>query len=154
VSRDYCSRGPPLTGISQPPSSSPRYGTPANRCNGALPFSTAWAPCQALSLDSLRTGWLTWTVELVLRRGVCREMSSRLTWSGWIFILEGLVTVTFAPFIIWILPNSPSDSKWLSDDEKELLLMSARPGEDRLTCHSARSTCMPRSRTSRSGWSA
>jgi hypothetical protein len=48
-------------------------------------------------------------------------MFSRLTWSGWIFILEGLVTVAFAPFIIWILPNSPSDSKWLSDDEKELL---------------------------------
>jgi hypothetical protein len=23
--------------------------------------------------------------------------------------------------IIWILPNSPSDSRWLSDDEKELL---------------------------------
>ncbi|RSH89712.1 hypothetical protein EHS25_001697, partial [Saitozyma podzolica] len=38
----------------------------------------------------------------------------------WIFILEGLITVAFAPLIIWILP-SPSDSKWLSDDEKELL---------------------------------
>jgi hypothetical protein len=23
--------------------------------------------------------------------------------------------------IIWILPNSPSDSRWLSDDEKDLL---------------------------------
>ncbi|RSH95800.1 hypothetical protein EHS25_000892 [Saitozyma podzolica] len=102
VSRDYCSREPPLTDSSPPPSSSPRYGTPANRCNGALPFSTAWAPCQAPSPDSSRTGWLTWTVELVSRRG-------------------GLVTVTFAPFIVWILPNSPSDSKWLSDDEKELL---------------------------------
>ncbi|GFZ52265.1 hypothetical protein JCM24511_10038 [Saitozyma sp. JCM 24511] len=39
----------------------------------------------------------------------------------WIFILEGLVTVAFASLIIWILPNSPSDSRWLSDDEKELL---------------------------------
>lgn len=36
----------------------------------------------------------------------------------WIFILEGILTVTIGVFVPWILPDSPGTAKFLSEQEK------------------------------------
>lgn len=39
----------------------------------------------------------------------------------WIFILEGLASVLAGILAFYVLPNTPAQSKWLSDDEKRFL---------------------------------
>ncbi|KAL4887621.1 major facilitator superfamily domain-containing protein [Aspergillus karnatakaensis] len=42
----------------------------------------------------------------------------------WVFLLEGIITILFCPFIYFILPDypkSPSSAKWLTPDEQEYL---------------------------------
>jgi hypothetical protein len=40
-------------------------------------------------------------------------------YSQWIFLLEGVFTIVFALFSLWILPNTPLDVKILSQSERE-----------------------------------
>ncbi|KAJ5819061.1 hypothetical protein N7474_004652 [Penicillium riverlandense] len=38
----------------------------------------------------------------------------------WLFIIEGAITIVVAFISIWVLPNFPRTTPWLSDEEKEL----------------------------------
>jgi len=41
----------------------------------------------------------------------------------WLFIIEGLITVIASFIVVFFLPDWPSDTKWLSDEEKELAVL-------------------------------
>jgi len=36
----------------------------------------------------------------------------------WIFLIEGIATVFFAPVLFWFLPDTPAQARWLSEAEK------------------------------------
>ncbi|KAI1270191.1 MFS general substrate transporter [Xylariaceae sp. FL1019] len=38
----------------------------------------------------------------------------------WLFLIEGVITIFVSFIAIWILPNFPNTTKWLSEDEKAL----------------------------------
>ena len=38
----------------------------------------------------------------------------------WLFIIEGAITIAVAFIAIWVLPNFPRTTSWLSEEEKEL----------------------------------
>lgn len=45
-------------------------------------------------------------------------------WAGWqwVFLLEGIPSVLLGVMAIWVLTDRPQDAKWLSEDERKLLL--------------------------------
>ncbi|KAF4950525.1 hypothetical protein FSARC_13166 [Fusarium sarcochroum] len=51
----------------------------------------------------------------------------------WIFILEGIATVIIAIFSYWVVPDWPETAKFLSDDERAILIN--RLTEDRKDTH-------------------
>lgn len=38
----------------------------------------------------------------------------------WLFIIEGAVTIVVAFIALWVLPNFPRTTPWLSEEEKQL----------------------------------
>jgi predicted MFS family arabinose efflux permease len=57
---------------------------------------------------------------MVGRYGITKQAWGLLTnYSQWIFLLEGVFTIVFALFSLWILPNTPLDVKILSQSERE-----------------------------------
>jgi predicted MFS family arabinose efflux permease len=57
---------------------------------------------------------------MVGRYGITKQAWRLLTdYSQWIFLLEGVFTIVFALFSLWILPNTPLDVKILSQSERE-----------------------------------
>ncbi|KFY51047.1 hypothetical protein V496_08989 [Pseudogymnoascus sp. VKM F-4515 (FW-2607)] len=46
----------------------------------------------------------------------------------WLFIIEGTVTVAFALGCIFVLPDFPSTTKWLTQDERDLAAFRLREG--------------------------
>ncbi|KAL4962065.1 major facilitator superfamily domain-containing protein [Aspergillus stella-maris] len=60
---------------------------------------------------------------LVYGLSYMNDVSGLSAWR-WVFLIEGLITIVFCPFIYFILPDypkSPSSSKWLTPDEQEYL---------------------------------
>ncbi|EFP90596.1 uncharacterized protein PGTG_16622 [Puccinia graminis f. sp. tritici CRL 75-36-700-3] len=41
----------------------------------------------------------------------------------WLFIIEGLITVSASVVVVFFLPDWPSDTKWLSEEEKKLAVL-------------------------------
>ncbi|KAF2021513.1 MFS general substrate transporter [Aaosphaeria arxii CBS 175.79] len=41
----------------------------------------------------------------------------------WLFIIEGVATFPVAAITIWVLPDYPATTKWLSEDEKKLAVL-------------------------------
>ncbi|OAV93997.1 hypothetical protein PTTG_06709 [Puccinia triticina 1-1 BBBD Race 1] len=41
----------------------------------------------------------------------------------WLFIIEGLITVSASAVVVFFLPDWPSNTKWLSDKEKKLAVL-------------------------------
>lgn len=44
----------------------------------------------------------------------------------WLFIIEGAITVAIVPLAYFILPDMPSNTKWLSQEEKDLIMWKLR----------------------------
>jgi ACS family tartrate transporter-like MFS transporter len=49
----------------------------------------------------------------------------------WLFILEGLPAVLMAAAILWVLPDKPSDARWLPAEERDWLVARLRNEADR-----------------------
>lgn len=41
-----------------------------------------------------------------------------LTNQRWLFIVEGVVTIGFALFAVWFLPDYPATTRWLTEEER------------------------------------
>jgi ACS family tartrate transporter-like MFS transporter len=92
---------------------------------GVLYYLTLWYPNTmraravsrfyiALPLSSVLMGSLAgWLMGLDGQMG--------LTGWQWLFLVEGLPAVLFAPVILWLLPDSPAKVKWLTDEEQTWL---------------------------------
>ncbi|EDK40974.1 hypothetical protein PGUG_05072 [Meyerozyma guilliermondii ATCC 6260] len=44
----------------------------------------------------------------------------------WLFIIEGAITVAIVPLAYFVLPDMPSNTKWLSQEEKDLIMWKLR----------------------------
>ncbi|EGV65335.1 MFS general substrate transporter [Yamadazyma tenuis ATCC 10573] len=44
----------------------------------------------------------------------------------WLFIIEGSITVTLVPMAYFILPDMPHNTKWLSQEEKDVIMWKMR----------------------------
>jgi len=89
---------------------------------GVIYYLTLWFPARmraravsrfyiALPLSSVVMGSLA---------GWLMGLHGHLGLSGWqwLFLVEGLPAIFFAPVILWLLPDSPERVKWLSAGEK------------------------------------
>ena len=92
---------------------------------GVIYYLTLWYPITmraravsrfyiALPLSSVLMGSLAgWLMGLNGKMGLAG-------WQ-WLFLVEGLPAVLFAPVIWWLLPDAPAHVKWLTDAEQEWL---------------------------------
>ncbi|KAF7332146.1 FCP1-like proteiny domain-containing protein [Mycena kentingensis (nom. inval.)] len=57
--------------------------------------------------------------------GILANMGGKLGHAAWrwLFYIEGAITVAIAVIAIFILPDFPSNSKWLTEEERELALL-------------------------------
>ncbi len=92
---------------------------------GVIYYLTLWFPRQmraravsrfyiALPLSSVVMGSLA---------GWLMGLSGRMGLSGWqwLFLVEGIPAIFFAPVILWLLPDGPAKVSWLTDGEKNWL---------------------------------
>lgn len=56
----------------------------------------------------------------LIAAGVLSKMEGAMGIAGWrwLFIIEGVLTIFFAFLCIWVLPNFPATTMWLSEEER------------------------------------
>ncbi|KAJ5088486.1 Major facilitator superfamily domain general substrate transporter [Penicillium angulare] len=92
---------------------------------GCLYFLSAWYTRKelgfrtaALYSGSLLSGAFSGLIAAGIINGMEGAMGLR-AWR-WLFIIEGAVTIVVAFIALWVLPNFPRTTPWLSEEEKEL----------------------------------
>ncbi|KAF2860228.1 MFS general substrate transporter [Piedraia hortae CBS 480.64] len=92
---------------------------------GCLYFLSCWYTRKELAFRSavLFSGSLiSGAFAGLLAAGITRGMDhvrGRSAWQ-WLFIIEGALTVAIAIIALFVLPNLPRTTKWLSEEEREL----------------------------------
>ncbi|KAJ5901515.1 hypothetical protein N7495_002043 [Penicillium taxi] len=92
---------------------------------GCLYFLSAWYTRKelgfrtaALYSGSLLSGAFSGLIAAGITNGM-KDVRGLGAWR-WLFIIEGAITIVVAFIAIWVLPNFPRTTKWLSEEEKEL----------------------------------
>ncbi|KAJ5286598.1 hypothetical protein N7478_002284 [Penicillium angulare] len=92
---------------------------------GCLYFLSAWYTRKelgfrtaALYSGSLLSGAFSGLIAAGIINGMEGAMGLR-AWR-WLFIIEGAVTIVVAFVALWVLPNFPRTTPWLSEEEKQL----------------------------------
>ncbi|KAF7128534.1 hypothetical protein CNMCM5793_003322 [Aspergillus hiratsukae] len=92
---------------------------------GCLYFLSAWYTRKelgfrtaALYSGSLISGAFSGLIAAGITEGMDYVKGLR-AWR-WLFIIEGAITIVVAFFAMWILPNFPRTTSWLSEEEKQL----------------------------------
>ncbi|OTA92320.1 hypothetical protein M434DRAFT_21978 [Hypoxylon sp. CO27-5] len=69
----------------------------------------------------------------LISAGIFAGMDGRCGLTGWqwLFIIEGALTAFVALLGFWLLPNSPGDTYWLNEEEREII--QARTKRDRVS---------------------
>lgn len=69
----------------------------------------------------------------LISAGVFAGMDGLRGFTGWqwLFIIEGALTAFVAILGFWLLPNTPDDTYWLTEDERKLV--QARRARDRMS---------------------
>ncbi|QGZ56865.1 MFS transporter [Paraburkholderia acidiphila] len=93
---------------------------------GIILYLTFWFPA---SRRATVTSWLFVSVAVAgvlggIISGVIMQYTAGLHglagWQ-WLFIVEGLPSVALGGLALWILQDSPSEAKWLTEEERQLL---------------------------------
>jgi MFS family permease len=94
---------------------------------GVILYLTYWFPgarrakMVALFMTAIGTAQL---VGSPVSGGIMQFMDGVHGWRGWqwLFLLEGLPSVIIGALVLVILPNGPKTTKWLTEDERDLLV--------------------------------
>lgn len=93
---------------------------------GALNILSCWYDKKSLTLRNsiLYSGSLmssAWSG--LIAAGILNNMDGKGGLAGWryLFIIEGAITVASVPFAYWILPDTPSNTKFLNQQEKDII---------------------------------
>lgn len=74
-------------------------------------------------------------ISISLAAGIVSGLDGKAGLKGWrwLLILEGVLTVAVAGLCLFILPSWPSDTKWLSEEERRLAVWRAKADAEGVT---------------------
>lgn len=94
---------------------------------GIILYLTYWFPAQrraqavALFMSAIGVCML---IGSPVSGAIMQYMDGMAGWRGWhwLFLLEGIPSVVMGIVVLFVLPNGPRDAKWLTSEEKNLVL--------------------------------
>ncbi|CAH6719923.1 high-affinity nicotinic acid transporter [[Candida] jaroonii] len=99
----------------------------------ALFFLSKWYDKKELALRTtiLYSGsLLSGAFSGLIAAGILNNMDGKGGLSGWryLFIIEGAITVAVVPMAYFILPDMPHNTKWLTQEERDVIMLKMKRG--------------------------
>jgi D-galactonate transporter len=62
---------------------------------------------------------------------IMQYMDGANGWRGWqwLFLLEGIPSIVMGVLVFWLLPNGPQNTRWLTEEEKALMIQRVHEAE-------------------------
>ncbi len=92
---------------------------------GVIYYLTLWFPSahRGRATSRFYVAWPLSSVVMGALAGVLLGLNGRLGLRGWqwLFLIEGLPALVLSVVILFLLPDSPTEAKWLSPDQRDWL---------------------------------